>query len=93
MEVNYFTMLQWFLPYTDRNQPWVYGLLNPVSCIISLYSLPCLRGYIPCFGRADAPWWTPICPATLSSQLLSHPAWAFLGPWLKVPVSPSLHCK
>ena len=21
---NYFTVLQWFLPYIDRNQPWIY---------------------------------------------------------------------
>ena len=21
---NYFTILQWFLPYIDMNQPWVY---------------------------------------------------------------------
>ena len=24
MESNYFTILQWFLPYIDMNQPWVY---------------------------------------------------------------------
>ena len=24
MEANYFTILQWFLPYIDLNQPWVY---------------------------------------------------------------------
>ena len=24
MKVNYFTVLWWFLPYIDMNQPWVY---------------------------------------------------------------------
>ena len=24
LEANYFTVLQWFLPYIDMNQPWVY---------------------------------------------------------------------
>ena len=24
LEANYFTILQWFLPYTDMNQPWIY---------------------------------------------------------------------
>ena len=24
MEANYFTILQWFLPYIDMNQPWIY---------------------------------------------------------------------
>ena len=24
METNYFTILWWFLPYIDMNQPWVY---------------------------------------------------------------------
>ena len=24
MEANYFTILWWFLPYSDMNQPWVY---------------------------------------------------------------------
>ena len=32
MEANYFTILWWFLPYIDMNQPWVYmcpPVLNP----------------------------------------------------------------
>ena len=47
LEANYFTVLQWFLPYIDMNQPWVYvcsqshssgssqcsGPEHPVSCI------------------------------------------------------------
>ena len=24
LEANYFTILQWFLPYIDINQPWIY---------------------------------------------------------------------
>ena len=24
LEANYFTVLQWFLPYIDLNQPWIY---------------------------------------------------------------------
>ena len=24
LEANYFIILQWFLPYTDMNQPWIY---------------------------------------------------------------------
>ena len=24
LEANYFTVLQWFLPYIDINQPWIY---------------------------------------------------------------------
>ena len=24
LEANYFTVLQWFLPHTDMNQPWIY---------------------------------------------------------------------
>ena len=33
MEANYFTILWWFLPYTDMNQLWVYmchHVLNPL---------------------------------------------------------------
>ena len=33
-EANYFTILWWFLPYTDMNQPWVY------MCFPSWPSLP-----------------------------------------------------
>ena len=29
MEAYYFTILWWFLPYIDMNQPWVYILLSP----------------------------------------------------------------
>ena len=29
IEANYFTILWWFLPYIDMNQPWVY--MNPPS--------------------------------------------------------------
>ena len=29
MEANYFTILWWFLPYIDMNQPWVYMCLPP----------------------------------------------------------------
>ena len=32
MEANYFTILWWFLPYINMNQPWVYmypTILNP----------------------------------------------------------------
>ena len=24
LEANYFKILQWFLPYIDMNQPWIY---------------------------------------------------------------------
>ena len=34
LEPNYFTILQWFLPYTDMNQPWIY------MCSPSQYPLP-----------------------------------------------------
>ena len=30
LEANYFIVLQWFLPYIDMNQPWVY--MCPPSC-------------------------------------------------------------
>ena len=43
MEVNYFTILWWFLPYTDMNQPWVY--MCPPSQIPShLPSNPIAQG-------------------------------------------------
>ena len=34
MEANYFTILRWFLPYIDMNQPWVY------TCSPILNTLP-----------------------------------------------------
>ena len=34
MEANYFTILWWFLPYIDMNQPWIY------MCSPSLIPLP-----------------------------------------------------
>ena len=33
-EANYFTILQWLLPYTDMNQPWIY------MCFPSLWVIP-----------------------------------------------------
>ena len=33
LEANYFTILQWFLPYIDMNQPWIY------MCSLSLSPL------------------------------------------------------
>ena len=38
LEANYFTILQWFLSYIDKNQPWIYmyspkyGTLHEFSC-------------------------------------------------------------
>ena len=29
LETNYFTILSWFLPYIDMNQPWVYMCPHP----------------------------------------------------------------
>ena len=29
LEANYFTVLQWFLPYIDMNQPWIYMYSPP----------------------------------------------------------------
>ena len=40
MELNYFTILWWFLPYIDMNQPWVY--MCPLSQTPHLHSSPCL---------------------------------------------------
>ena len=31
LEANYFTILQWFLPYIDMNQPWLYMCSPPRS--------------------------------------------------------------
>ena len=30
LEANYFTVLWWFLPYIDMNQPWVYLCSPPI---------------------------------------------------------------
>ena len=29
LEANYFTILQWFLPYIDMTQPWIYMCSHP----------------------------------------------------------------
>ena len=42
MEANYFTMLWWFLPYIDMNQPWVYmcpPILTPPPTSLPIPSL------------------------------------------------------
>ena len=51
LEANYFTILQWFLPYINMNQPWVYmcprswtPLLPPSPSHPSVHWL-----WVPCF--------------------------------------------
>ena len=40
MEANYFTILQWFLPYIDMNQLWhVSPILNPPPTSLPIPSL------------------------------------------------------
>ena len=33
MEANYFTILWWFLPYIDMNQPWMYMCSPSCTCL------------------------------------------------------------
>ena len=54
MEANYFTILWWFLPYIDMNQPWVYMCPHPelpshFLPIPSLWVLPVHWLWVPCF--------------------------------------------
>ena len=39
LEANYFTVLQWFLPYIDMNQPWIYMCSPTLSCL-PLHPIP-----------------------------------------------------
>ena len=49
LEANYFTILKWFLPYIDMNQPWIYmcspswTLLPPPSPSYTSGSSQCTR--------------------------------------------------
>ena len=41
MEANYyFTLLWWFLPYIDMNQPWVYMCFPPSRTHLPLHPIP-----------------------------------------------------
>ena len=54
-ELNYFTILWWFLPYIDMNQPWVYMCppsWNSTPTCLPIQSLrvgPIHRVWMPCF--------------------------------------------
>ena len=64
LEANYFTILQWVLPYIDMNQPWIY------MCSPSRSPLPPLGGswiLIPSL------W---VFPVPALSTCLMHAAWA-----------------
>ena len=49
MEANYFTILWWFLPYIDMNQPWVY-LCPPSQNPLPPPSTSHLSGLSQCTG-------------------------------------------
>ena len=60
LEANYFKILQWFLPYIDMNQPWIY------MCSPSLSPLPppSTSGSSQCTSpehlshASDLGWWS-----------------------------------
>ena len=49
LEANYFTILQWFLPYIDMNQPWIYMAPHPdpPSCLPPIPSLRVFPAHQP----------------------------------------------
>ena len=47
LEANYFTILQWFLPYIDMNQPWIY-MYSPSRSQLPPPSLPDPSGSSQC---------------------------------------------
>ena len=49
-EANYFTILWWFCPYIDMNQPWVYKcppILNLPPTSLPVVSAPALSALLP----------------------------------------------
>ena len=47
LEASYFTLLQWFLPYIDMNQPWIY-MRSPSRSPLPPSSLPHPSGSSQC---------------------------------------------
>ena len=63
LEDNYFTILQWFLPYIDMNQPWIY-MCSPSRSPLPPPSPSHLSGSSQCTSPEHLPhasnlgWWS-----------------------------------
>ena len=61
MEANYFTILKWFLPYIDMNQPWVY-MCSPSWTPLPLYPIPQGHPNAPALSTlshaSNLDWWS-----------------------------------
>ena len=72
LEANYFTILQWFLPYIDMNQPWIYmGSPSRSPSHLPLHPIPLGLPSAPALSTCRMhPSWAWIC-FTLDSILVS----------------------
>ena len=75
LEANYFTILYWFLPYIDMNQPWIYSQWALIKVSVGLCPfLEVLKGDVCLLfstsGGSLICWF--VGPRHLQSQQLHH---------------------